>query len=212
MWLLFSEVSFWNISTFGIIGNISRRLWCFNRLLFFCHWLFQLFIRNQSITSLFNLLFWNTCLKELIIKRLHNVLILQMFIMLNLKFYLCCLFIFFDFINFLIFVDFSSFLNNSRFVLVDIYIYDIIFVEFLRPSLRNSIFYLIFKLSDVWLPWKCLLYTLFMELIKFIIEFSNHLLDILSLFFLIELIYHSLLNFSLNKSLFITSRLSQSWC
>jgi hypothetical protein len=94
-------------------------------------------------------------------------------------------------------VDFTSFILDTWFaifVLVNIDVHDIILMEFLSPSLRDSILDLILELIHIWVLRQSLSDRLLMKLIKFIIELSNHLLDVLSFFFLVELINDSLLD------------------
>ena len=70
-------------------------------------------------------------------------------------------------------------------------------MESSSPSLRDTILHLILDGVLVWALGKCRGERLFMEFIKFVIELSNHVLDVLTLLFSVELLQDSLLDIRL---------------
>ena len=95
-------------------------------------------------------------------------------------------------------IDLSSLILNSRLLLVYVDVNYIVFVEFLGPSLRNSIFDFILELVHVRVLRKSLCHWLLVKVIKFIVKFSDHVLDVLGFFLLVKLINDSLLDISLS--------------
>ena len=67
-------------------------------------------------------------------------------------------------------------------------------MESSSPSLRDTILHLILDGVLVWALGKCRGERLFMEFIKFVIELSNHVLDVLTLLIRVQLLQHSTLN------------------
>lgn len=102
--------------------------------------------------------------------------------------------------NFACFVDPATLLLNTRLVIEDVYVNNVIFMELLRPSLGNSVLYFLFQNVFVWTLRQCLLHTLFMQLVKLIVEFSNHLLDVLRLLLLIKFVNYCLLKVQFSKA------------
>lgn len=107
---------------------------------------------------------------------------------------------FFDFLpllDFLSFVDFASLLHDAGFLAIDVYVYDVVFVEFSGPTIWDAVLHLVLKLVHVGLLGESLVHGLLMELIEFVVKFSDHLLDVLGLFLLVQLVDYGLLNVSL---------------
>ena len=73
-------------------------------------------------------------------------------------------------------------------------------MEFFSPPVRDPVFNLIFELLNIRLLWKGLAYRLLMELVKLVVEFCDHLLDVLSFLLLVKFVYNGLLNVSLRVS------------
>ena len=84
-------------------------------------------------------------------------------------------------------------------------------MEPLCPSLWNSVFDFISQLVFIRTFGKRLVDTLFVELVKFVIKLSNHVLDVLSLFLLIQFVNHSLFNVSFTERQ-ASLRISQLRC
>lgn len=81
---------------------------------------------------------------------MHEVLVLNSFLLLNLELDLSSLLVSLDRFNFLVFVDSASFLHDTWFILEDIDVNDIILVELLRPSFWDSVLDLILELLNIW--------------------------------------------------------------
>ena len=101
-------------------------------------------------------------------------------------------------LNSLCLVDLSTLFFNTGLLVINININNIILVELLSPPLRDSILHLILQLFSIWALGKCLTGGLLMKLIKLIVEFGNHFLNVLSLFLLVNLVDNSLFNISLS--------------
>jgi hypothetical protein len=122
---------------------------------------------------------------------------------------LLCHFIIF---NFLFFIDSTSLVCNSWFLIVNVDVDNIIFMKLLCPSIWNPILNFILKYFAVWIFGKGLIDTLFMKFIKFIIKLCNHVLDVLGLFFLIKLVNNCLFNIPFCNIYSLTCILSESLC
>ena len=79
-------------------------------------------------------------------------------------------------------------------MVVDVNVNNVVFMEFFSPSVWNSVLYLILKLLNIGLFTQRLTNALLMQLIKFVVKLSDHLLDVLSLFLLVELVDYCLLD------------------
>jgi len=101
---------------------------------------------------------------------------------------------------FLLFVDFATLLSDPRLLVININVNNVIFMELFGPSVGNSVFHFVFQYFSVWTFGERLIDTRFVQLVKFIIEFCDHVLDVLSFFFLIQFIYHSLLYVTFSNS------------
>ena len=94
-------------------------------------------------------------------------------------------------------IDLSPFLSNSILVVIDINVHNVILMKLFSPSVRNTVFHLVFKHYFVWRFCQSLIDACFMQFIKLVIKLSDHLLDVLGLFLLIKFVDNSLLDFSL---------------
>lgn len=90
-------------------------------------------------------------------------------------------------------VDLATLMLDARLLVEDVDVDNVVFVEFLCPPLGYAVLYLLFQDVLVWTLRKSVLHTLFVQLIKFVVEFGNHLLDVLSLFLLVQLVNYGLL-------------------
>lgn len=98
-------------------------------------------------------------------------------------------------------VNFAALLVDAWFLIVNIDVHDVKLVELPRPSLRDSILDLLLELLFVRALGQSLTDTLLMKLVEFIIKLGDHLLDILSLFLLIQLVNDGLLDVLLGVAL-----------
>ena len=106
-----------------------------------------------------------------------------------LYFILICLFI--EGRNLLIIVlliDSATLLNNTRILIIDVYVDDIVFAEFSGPSLRNSILDLVLEIDAIGTFGESLSDRLLVKFVEFIVELSNYLMDVMRLLFLIQLV------------------------
>ena len=104
-------------------------------------------------------------------------------------------------LNIALLIDSATLLNNTRILIVDVYVDDIVFVELSGPPLRNSILDLVLEFDAVGTFGESLSDRLLVKFVEFIVELSNHLLDVMRLLFLIQLADNSLLDVSLSVAL-----------
>lgn len=131
--------------------------------------------------------------RQVVFSNLHNSHMIFELLLLNL-------------LHFSRLINLSSFLVDTSFLIIDIDVDDVVLVEFLRPSLRYPVLDLLLQDVLVRALGKGLLNTLFMQLIELIVEFSNHLLDVLSLFLLIEFVNNGLLQVHLGETNYLALR------
>jgi len=84
-----------------------------------------------------------------------------------------------------VFVDTSTFLRD-RSVLVDVKVHDVVLVELLRPSVRNSVLNLILDSLLVGTFGKSMRQGLLMKLVKLVVELGDHCLNVGVLFLCIQ--------------------------
>ena len=103
-------------------------------------------------------------------------------------------------LNFFRSINFSSLLNNSGLLIINIDVDYVIFMEFFGPPWRYPIFDLVFKLLHIGLLGQSLVNTVLVQLVELVVEFGDHLLDVLCFFFLVKLVDYRLLDVSLSVS------------
>lgn len=88
-----------------------------------------------------------------------------------------------------VFVDVTTLFGNTL-AAEDVHANDIIFVELLRPALRNAILDLVLDDGLVWALCKRLRQRLLVQLVELIVELSNHLLDVGAFLLGVDLLEH----------------------